>query len=55
NHIPPGTPRGIAPRKLAWKRWADLHERARRNGVIGLGGPVQGVPREDGFDIKVAT
>ena len=55
NHIQQGNTLGIDTRKIVWKRCVDLNDRALRNVVIGLGGPVQGVPREDGFDITVAS
>ncbi len=40
---------------MIWKRAVDLNDRALRQVVVGLGGPFQGVPREDGFDITVAS
>lgn len=55
NHIQQGNQLGIDPRRIVWKRALDLNDRALRKVVIGLGGPVQGVPREDGFDITVAS
>ena len=55
NHIHQGNALNIDPRRILWKRVMDLNDRALRNIVIGLGGPVQGVPREDGFDITVAS
>ncbi|KAF1301494.1 formate--tetrahydrofolate ligase [Candidatus Enterococcus willemsii] len=55
NHIHQGNELGIDPRRIIWKRVVDLNDRALRQVVIGLGGPVQGVPREDGFDITVAS
>lgn len=55
NHIQQGNTLGIDTRKIVWKRCVDLNDRALRNVVIALGGPVQGVPREDGFDITVAS
>lgn len=42
-------------RRIVWKRAVDLNDRALRHVVVGLGGPTQGVPREDGFDITVAS
>lgn len=55
NHIHQGNSLNIDPRRILWKRVMDLNDRALRKVVIGLGGPVQGVPREDGFDITVAS
>ncbi|MCP8968927.1 formate--tetrahydrofolate ligase [Ectobacillus ponti] len=55
NHIQQGNELGIDVRKIVWKRCVDLNDRALRKVVIGLGGPMQGVPREDGFDITVAS
>ncbi|MHC5247894.1 formate--tetrahydrofolate ligase [Enterococcus sp. LJL90] len=55
NHIQQGNELNIDPRRIIWKRVVDLNDRALRNVVIGLGGPIQGVPREDGFDITVAS
>ena len=55
NHIHQGNALNIDPRRIIWKRVMDLNDRALRNIVIGLGGPVQGMPREDGFDITVAS
>ncbi|WP_332651302.1 formate--tetrahydrofolate ligase [Lysinibacillus sp. 54212] len=55
NHIHQGNALNIDPRRIIWKRVMDLNDRALRKVVIGLGGPVQGVPREDGFDITVAS
>ncbi|OAT83954.1 formate--tetrahydrofolate ligase [Bacillus sp. MKU004] len=55
NHIHQGNELNIDPRRIVWKRALDMNDRALRNIVIGLGGPVQGVPREDGFDITVAS
>ncbi|MCK6257171.1 formate--tetrahydrofolate ligase [Fictibacillus sp. KIGAM418] len=55
NHIHRGNELNIDPRKIVWKRVLDMNDRALRKIVIGLGGPVQGVPREDGFDITVAS
>lgn len=42
-------------RQIVWKRCVDLNDRALRHIVVGLGGKVNGVPREDGFDISVAS
>lgn len=55
NHIHRGNELNIDPRKIVWKRVIDMNDRALRKIVIGLGGPLQGVPREDGFDITVAS
>ena len=55
NHIHQGNALNIDPRRILWKRVVDLNDRALRNVVVGLGGAVQGVPREDGFDITVAS
>lgn len=55
NHMQQGNVLRIDQRRIVWKRVLDINDRALRNIVIGLGGPVQGVPREDGFDITVAS
>ncbi|KAF1296053.1 formate--tetrahydrofolate ligase [Enterococcus sp. JM4C] len=55
NHIQQGNELGIDTRRIIWKRVVDLNDRALRHVVVGLGGPMQGVPREDGFDITVAS
>lgn len=55
NHVQQGNTLNIDPRRISWKRGLDINDRALRNVVIGLGGPFQGVPREDGFDITVAS
>lgn len=55
NHLQQGNELRIDQRRIVWKRALDLNDRALRKVVIGLGGPVQGVPREDGFDITVAS
>lgn len=55
NHIQQGNQLNIDQRRIVWKRALDLNDRALRKVVIGLGGPLQGVPREDGFDITVAS
>ncbi|MGI6413770.1 MAG: formate--tetrahydrofolate ligase [Syntrophomonadaceae bacterium] len=55
NHIHQGNALNIDPRQVVWRRVLDLNERALRNIVIGLGGRVNGVPRESGFDITVAS
>ena len=55
NHIQQGNELGIDPRRIVFRRAMDLNERALRNIVIGLGGTANGVPRESGFDITVAS
>lgn len=55
NHIQQGNTLNIDQRRITWKRVLDINDRALRNIVIGLGGPIQGVPRQDGFDITVAS
>ena len=55
NHIQQGNSLGIDVRKITWKRCVDMNDRQLRNIVDGLGGRVNGVPREDGFDITVAS
>ena len=55
NHIHQGNALKIDPRRIIWKRVVDLNDRALRHVMVGLGGPLQGVPREDGFDITVAS
>ena len=55
NHIHQGNELQIDPRRIIWKRVMDINDRSLRNIVVGLGGPMQGVPREDGFDITVAS
>lgn len=55
NHIQQGNELNIDPRRMQFKRVVDVNDRALRSLVIGLGGPTQGVPREDGFDIVVAS
>ncbi|KIL44140.1 formate--tetrahydrofolate ligase [Jeotgalibacillus soli] len=55
NHLHQGNECKIDPRRIIWKRVLDMNDRALRKVVVGLGGPVQGVPREDGFDITVAS
>lgn len=55
NHIHQGNELKIDPRRIIWKRVLDMNDRALRKVVVGLGGPTQGVPREDGFDITVAS
>ena len=55
NSIQQGNPLDIDTRQIVWKRVDDLNDRALRHIVVGLGGKVNGVPREDGFDISVAS
>lgn len=55
NHIQQGNELGIDPRRILFKRCMDMNDRALRNIVIGLGGKMSGVPREDGFNITVAS
>ena len=55
NHIHQGNELGFDTRRVTWKRVVDLNDRALRNVIVGLGGSTQGVPREDGFDITVAS
>ncbi|MFI8577387.1 formate--tetrahydrofolate ligase [Rossellomorea aquimaris] len=55
NHIHQGNELNIDQRRIVWKRALDMNDRALRQIIVGLGGPVQGVPREDGFDITVAS
>ncbi|MEE1618073.1 formate--tetrahydrofolate ligase [Brachybacterium sp. J153] len=55
NHLQQGNELDLDPRRIQWKRVVDVNDRALRQVVIGLGGPGQGVPREDGFDIVVAS
>ena len=55
NHIQQGNELGIDVKQITWKRAVDMNDRQLRNIVDGLGGRMQGVPREDGFDITVAS
>ena len=55
NHIQQGNALNIDPRRIAWKRVVDMNDRELRNIVVGLGGKAHGVPRQDGFDITVAS
>ncbi|MGG5340688.1 formate--tetrahydrofolate ligase [Enterococcus sp. AZ192] len=55
NHIHQGNELNIDARRVIWKRVVDLNDRELRQVMVGLGGPIQGVPREDGFDITVAS
>ena len=55
NHIQQGNQLGIDPKQITWKRAVDMNDRQLRHIVDGLGGRIQGVPREDGFEITVAS
>lgn len=55
NHLHQGNALEIDPRRVVWKRALDLNDRALRNVVVGLGGPTNGMPREDAFQITVAS
>ena len=55
NHIQQGNVLNIDPRRIVWKRVVDMNDRELRNIVVGLGGKAHGVPRQDGFDITVAS
>jgi formate--tetrahydrofolate ligase len=55
NHIHHGNALGIDPRRVSWRRVIDMNDRALRDIVVGLGGPANGHPREDGFDIVAAS
>ena len=55
NHIQQGNALGIDPKRITWRRCVDMNDRQLRNIVDGLGGRVNGCPREDGFDITVAS
>lgn len=55
NHIHRGNELNIDPRRILWKRVMDMNDRSLRKVIVGLGGATQGVPREDGFDITVAS
>ncbi len=55
NHIYQGNALGIDPRQITWRRCVDMNDRQLRNVVDGLGGKVNGTPREDGYDITVAS
>ncbi|RBS49955.1 formate-tetrahydrofolate ligase [Enterococcus faecium] len=55
NHIHQRNELNIDARRVIWKRVVDLNDRELRKVIVGLGGPIQGVPREDGFDITVAS
>jgi len=55
NHLAHGNALGVDLRRIAWRRVVDMNDRALRQIVVGLGGPGNGYPREDGFDIVVAS
>jgi len=55
NHIFQGNKLGLDPRQIVWRRVMDMNDRSLRNIVIGLGGRMQGIPREGGFDITAAS
>ncbi len=55
NHIQQGNALGIDPRRITWKRAVDMNDRQLRHILDGMGGKVNGVPREDGFEITVAS
>ncbi|MDR3562288.1 MAG: formate--tetrahydrofolate ligase [Negativicutes bacterium] len=55
NHLHQGNLLGLDPRRITWRRVVDMNDRALRNIVVGLGGKAHGVPREDGYDISVAS
>lgn len=55
NHIHQGNELGIDPRRISWQRCMDMNDRSLRNVLVGFGGPSNGVPREDHFDITAAS
>ena len=55
NHLFQGNGQGLDSRRIIWKRVLDMNDRALRNTIIGLGGPANGMPRESGFEITVAS
>ena len=55
NHLYWGNALGLDPRRIVWRRALDMNDRALRETIIGLGGPGNGFPRQDGFDITVAS
>lgn len=55
NHLQQGNTLNIDPRQIVWKRCMDMNDRALRYVIVGLGGRINGVPREDGFNITVAS
>lgn len=55
NHLQQGNELGIDPKQIVWKRCLDMNDRALRNIIVGMGGKLDGVVRQDGFDITVAS
>jgi len=55
NHLQQGNSLNLDPRQIVWKRCMDMNDRALRNVIVGLGGKMNGMPREDGFNITVAS
>lgn len=55
NHLQQGNELKIDPRRIVWRRVLDMNDRALRNIIVGLGGKAHGIPREDGYDISVAS
>ncbi|MGH7355190.1 MAG: formate--tetrahydrofolate ligase [Candidatus Rokuibacteriota bacterium] len=55
NHVFQGNALGLDARRVVWKRVLDMNDRALRNVIVGLGGPGNGIPRESGFEITVAS
>ncbi len=55
NHLQQGNELGIDPKQIVWKRCLDMNDRALRNIIVGMGGKMDGVVRQDGFDITVAS
>src|SRR5690349_11715432 len=55
NHLQQGNALGIDSRRVLWKRVMDVNDRSLRKVIVGLGGPLEGVPRETGFDITAAS
>lgn len=55
NHIHQGNELDVDPRRVSWRRVVDINDRALRNIVVGLGGPAHGIPRQEGYDITVAS
>lgn len=55
NHLQQGNELGIDPKQIVWKRCMDMNDRALRNIIVGMGGKMDGVVRQDGFDITVAS
>jgi len=55
NHLQQGNALGLDPRRITWRRCLDMNDRALRHVLVGLGGPLHGIPREDAFDISAAS